>query len=201
MTLASDTAVSGDAVATHLAGGKEHQVFIPAHASGHIRGTIPTYTFWRPFAAGAQNQRTLDLFNAAGSGVIVKCRKLFVHHNGATVTGVAHLFDVIHTTAVGTGGTAITGRKQDSTSADIPSQVTARLSATGGATESFVRFGFSVDTEETRPGTQYAPSINWLPEGDDIGDVVLREGEGILIKQITNSTVGVWGCFLVVTIE
>lgn len=192
---------TGPTIATHAVGANDFQVVMLAHASGHIRGTIPTYTYWRPHAAGAQNQRTLDIFNAAGSGVLVKLRKLFLHHNGAVVTGVPHLFDVIHTTAVGTGGTVITGRKQRTSDPDIPAEVTARLSATGGATESFVRFGIAVDTEETRPGTMFAPAINWLPEGDDIGDITLAEGEGLLLKQITASTVGVWGTLLVVTME
>lgn len=198
--LASDTAVSGDPTAVHVAGAKEHQVVMQAHASGHIKGTIPTYSFWRAFAAGAQNQRTITIFNGAGSGVVVKLRKLFVHHNQAVVTGVPHLFDLIHTSAVGTGGTVITGRKQRTADADIPAEIDCRFNATGGATESFVRFGFAVDTEETRPATGIAPMINWLPEGEDIGDIELAEGEGALVKQITNSTVGVWGCLLVVSI-
>ncbi len=193
---------TGATVATHLVDGKEYQVVLIAHPdSGHLRGTIPTYTYWRPFAAGAQNQRTLDIFNAAGSGVVVKLRKLFVHHNGAAVTGVAHLFDFIRTSAVGTGGTVITGREQGNTGIAIPAGVTCRLSATGGATETFVRFGISLDTEETRPGTQMAALFNLLAEGDDIADIVLAEGEGFLVKQITSSTVGVWGTLLVVTIE
>ena len=196
----SATLSAGDVIATHTVSAKEYQVMIPAHSSGHMRGTIPTYSWWRPYAAGAANQRIIDIFNASGSGVDVKLRKLFVHHNGAAVTGVQHVFDFIHTTAVGTGGTVITGRLQDSAEAAIPAQVTARLSATGGATESYVRFGFSADTEETRPATGIAPMINWLPEGEDIGDIVLHEGQGALVKQITSSTVGVWGCLLVASI-
>jgi len=191
----------GETAASHTpTGGAEHQVVMVAHASGHIKGTIPTYSWWRAYAAGAQNQRSLDIFNASGSGVVVKLRKLFVHHNQAAVTGVPILFDFIHTTAVGTGGTVITGRLQDSDDAAIPAQVTARFNATGGATESYVRFGFAVDTEETRPATSIAPMINWLPEGDDIGDIALHEGEGALVKHITNSTVGVFGIYLVASI-
>lgn len=203
MLLPNGTALSseGEALATHQpAGGAEFPVVMLAHASGHIRGTIPTYTWWRAFAAGANGQRSLDIFNAAGSGVDVKLRKLFVSHNGATVVGVPILFDFIHTTAVGTGGTVITGRLQDSNEAAIPAQVTARFNATGGATESYVRFGFSVHTEETFPATGLAPMINWLPEGEDVGDICLHEGEGALVKHITNSTVGVFGILLVASI-
>lgn len=205
MTLANDSILvtpgTGATVATHSAGSKEHQVVMVAHSSGHIHGTIPTYTYWRPYAAGAANQRTIDIFNAAGSGVVVKLRKLFLQHNMAAITGVGHTFDVIHTTAVGTGGTVITGRKVKTSDAAIPAEVTCRLSATGGATESFVRFGIAVDPEETRPGAAIMGMINWLPEGEDVGDIELAEGEGLLVKQITNNTAGVWGCLLVVTIH
>lgn len=177
-----------------------YPVVIPAHHSGHVRGTIPTYSFWRPYTAGANLQRTIDIFNAAGSGVDVKLRKLFVHHNQATVVGVPHLFDLIATSAVGTGGTAITGRKMDSGDAAIPAGVTCRFNATGGATEGATFFGFAVHTEETMQATSIAPMINWLPEGDDVGDIVLHPGEGALVKQQTNSTVGVFGALLVVSI-
>lgn len=204
MTQANDSILVtpglGATVATHLVGSKEYQAVVVAHSSGHIKGTIPTYSWWRPFLAGAASQRIIDLFNASGSGVDVKIRKLFLHHNQATVVGVPHNFDVIHTTAVGTGGTVITGRLNDSADDAIPAQVTCRSVATGGATESYVRFGISVHTEETLPATGMAPMINWLAEGEDVGDIVLHEGQGILVKQITSSTVGVWGCWLVASI-
>jgi hypothetical protein len=203
MMLPNGTAMTseGESLATHTpTGGAEFPVTMLAHASGHIRGTIPTYTWWRTYAAGAAAQRSFDIFNAAGSGVDVKLRKLFVHHNQAAVTGVPILFDFIHTTSVGTGGTIITGRLQDSNELAIPAEVTARSNATGGATESYVRFGFAVDTEETRPATSIAPMINWLPEGEDVGDIVLHEGQGALVKHITSSTVGVFGILVVGTI-
>lgn len=205
MALAGDSILvtpgSGATVATETVGGKEHQVVMLAHASGHIKGTIPTYYFWRTFAAGAANQRTIHLFNASGSGVIVKVRKLFIQHNQTAITGVGHVFDIIKTSAVHTGGTTITGRLVDSTNTAIPAQVTCASNATGGATESFVFFSATVDPEETRPGAAIMGMINWIPEGEDLQEVVLREGEGILVKQITSNTAGIWGCLLVVTME
>jgi hypothetical protein len=204
MTQANDsitvTPGTGATVATHLVNGKEHEVVMVAHSSGHIHGTIPTYSWWRTFTVGAASQRTLDIFNASGSGKIVKLRKLFLYHDGSVQTGVPHIFSLIRTSTVGTGGTVLTGAKQDSNDAAIPAQITARMNATGGATEGVTVFGIVVDTEETRPATGIAPMINWMPEGDDVGDLVLREGEGALVKQITSSTVGIWGCLIVASI-
>jgi hypothetical protein len=205
MSLAGDsipvTPGLGEEIAVHTAGGKQHQVMMLAHSSGHIKGTIPTYYYWSTFDAGAANEVLIDLFNATGSGIVIKIRKLFVHHNQSVVTGVPFLYDVIKTSAVGTGGTVITGRPVDSANAAIPAQVTCRHAATGGATTNFTLFGFAVDTEETRPGTSIAAMINWMPEGEDVQEVVLREGEGLKVVQTTASTVGVMACLLVVTME
>lgn len=105
MTLPNDsiavTPGNGTVVATHVVDGKEYQVVMTAGPSGHIHDSLPTYYFWTPFAAGAQNQRLMDLFNAASSGVVVKVRKLFIQCNQAAITGVGHV------TATG-GGTAVT---------------------------------------------------------------------------------------------
>lgn len=197
----SATASGGDTIATQTVSGKEYQVVMLAGASGHILESLPTYYIWRPFTAGAQNQITLDVFNASGSGKLVKLRKLFLHHNQSAITGVGHVFDLDTTTAVGTGGTAITLRTVDSTNAAVPAQITARYSATGGATKGFTLFSMGTDPEETRPGAAIAPMINWMPEGTHFQDLTLRVGEGFRVIQITANTAGVWGCLAVITIE
>lgn len=192
---------TGATIATHTVDAKEHQVIMIASPTGHLWDTLPTYYWYRTYAAGAANQRIIDIFNAAGSGVLVKIRKLFIQHNMAAVTGVGHTFDIIRTTAVGTGGTVLTGRPADSTNAAIPAQITARSSATGGATESFVFMSAAVNPEETLPSAGIMGMINWIPEGAYSQEIVCREGEGLLLKQITSSTVGVWSALLVGTIE
>ena len=192
---------AGATVATHNPGdGKEYQVVMVAHSTGHIQDTLPTYYFWSTYEAGAQNEITMDLFNASGSGKIALVKKIYLQHNMAAITGVGHLFDVDKTSAVGTGGTVITGRSVDSANAAIPAQITCRHSATGGATKNFTLFGIAVDPEETRPGAALMGMINWIPEGMNIQEPVLREGEGLRVIQITNSTVGVWGCLFVVSL-
>lgn len=192
---------SGATVATHNPGdGKEYQVVMLAHSTGHIVDTLPTYYFWSTYDAGAANEITMDLFNASGSGKIVLVKKIFLQHNMSAVTGVGHVFDVDTTSAAGTGGTTITGTKVDSANAAIPAQITCRHAATGGATKVATLFSIAADPEETRPGAAILPMINWIPEGNNIQEPVLREGEGIRVIQITSSTVGVWGCLFVVSL-
>jgi hypothetical protein len=205
MTKAGDSILvtpgSGATVATHDPGdGKEYQVVMVAGPDGHIQDTLPTYYYYTGLAAGAQNQRLIDIFNASGSGVIVKVKKLFMQCNQAAITGVGLQYDVIRTSAVGTAGTTITGRAADTTNAAIPAQITARRGATGGATESHILFPLGVDPEETRPSAGLMGMINWMPEGPNIQEYVMREGEGLLVKQITNNTAGIMGCVLVVSI-
>lgn len=205
MTLPTDSitipdAASGLEHAGVSIGGKFYPVVMVAGSTGHLNDTQPTYYYYTGLAAGAANQRLIDLFNAAGSGKLVKVKKLFMQCNMAAITGVGLQYDMIRTSAVGTAGTAITGRPADTTNAAIPAQITARRGATGGATESHILFPLGVDPEETRPGAGLMGMINWMPEGQDVQELVLREGEGILVKQITSNTAGIMGCVLVVTI-
>lgn len=181
-------------------GGKFYPVVVLAGPNGHLHDTQPTYYFYTGLAAGAANQRLIDLFNASGSGKLVKVKKLFMQCNQAAITGVGLQYDVIRTSAVGTGGTGLTGRAADTTNPAIPAQVTARARATGGATESHILFPLGVDPEETRPGAGLMGMINWMPEGMNLQELVLREGEGILVKQITSNTAGIMGCIIVATI-
>jgi hypothetical protein len=192
---------SGATVATHLVDGKEYQVVILAGPGGHLYDTLPTYYYNRDGAAGAANQRTIDLFNASGSGVILRVKKLFLFHNQTAITGIGHTFEVRRTSAVGTGGTSITAVKADTANANVPAQVTARASATGGATEGDVLFRIATNPEETLPAAAIHPGLNWIPEGPNIQEPLLREGEGFLVKQITSNTAGIWHATLVVAIE
>lgn len=51
------------------------------------------------------------------------------------------------------------------------------------------------------PSTQLMAGLNWVPEGVEIQEMRLREGEGITIKIITNSTVGQFAWLIVFTID
>lgn len=194
-------AASGQEHAGIVIGGKFYPVVVLAGSTGHLNDTQETYYFWTPYAAGAANQRLMDIFNASGSGKIVKVKKIFIQCNMAAITGVGITYDIIRTSAAGTGGTTLTPQKVDTDNANLPAQITARRSATGGATENGILFGAAVDPEETRPGAAIMPMINWVPEGANIQEIVLREGQGILVKQITSNTAIVQGCLIVVTVH
>lgn len=192
---------SGATIATHLVNGKEYQVVMIAHNSGHIQDTLPTYYINRVAAAGAANQRTIDIFNASGSGVIVHLKKLFIFHNQSAITGVPHAFTVHRTTAAGTGGTSLAVVRADTSNAQMSVGVSARSNATGGATTSDLLFYIATNPEETLAAAAVHAGLNWMPEGPNIQEVVLREGEGIVVTQTTSSVVGIWHALAVVTTE
>lgn len=165
---------------------------------------LPTYYY-----QSAQNSATgtvtlMDLFNAAGSGVIVKIRKLFLQQAFVAQVGIATSFDIAKTSSVGTGGTAITGRSVDSADPAIPAQVTARSIPTGGAASVFSWMNpLGMSGEETDIGGRGAMFFNVMAEGNETKDVVLREGEGIKVVKTTTAatTGGNWSGLLVATVE
>lgn len=191
MALANDsitvTPGTGATVATHLVGGKEHQVVILANSNGQIVGDAPTYTAWSGAITAAANKVYMHIFNATGSGKIVKVRKVFIQPSQAAVTGVSQTWRVSQTSAVGTtGNTAITLRAHDSADPALPSQITAAHSFTAGGTDAFTYFEIGLNPEETLPAVGLMPFFNILPvDGDYVSDYVLNEGQGLKLTNIT----------------
>lgn len=144
----------------------------------NLNANAPTYYLSAAGAVTADDTIMWDLFNAPGSGKIMKILKVVFHnHSTAAVTGIAVQMGIHKTTAVGTGGNALSMAKADSTNPDIPAQVTARSLPTGGATSDGIRFGTGVAyTEEGINETQKAVAYEYLARGQPI---TCREGEGI----------------------
>jgi hypothetical protein len=198
MALSNDSILvtpgSGATVATHLAASKEHQVVIGATPAGHLLGTAPTWAVSTGNTAHVAAARTtlLDLFNASGSGVILRVCGVYIIPALAAVTGVGQTYEVIRTSAVGTGGSTATPASFDSANTALPAQVTARTKPTGGATTSATLLFVNGSSEETSPYAALASTLNHVPRcgRGESQDLVLREGEGLKIDQTTNSSVG-----------
>lgn len=178
---------TGATIATHLVGGKEHQVIILANSNGQIIGDAPTYTAWSGSVTAAANKVYMHIFNAAGSGKIIKMRKLFIQPSQAAVVGVSQTWRVSQTSAVGTtGNTAITPRAHDSADPALPAQITAAHSFTAGGTDAFTYFELGLNPEETLPAVGLMPYFNILPvDGDYVSDYVLNEGQGLKLTNVT----------------
>lgn len=158
-----------------------------------FQGALPTFYVLADAVAPAQNKQVLSAFNDTGSGVVLELRKLFMINNQlAAVTGVAIRMEVKRATGH-SGGTSITAQTADSANSSLPAQVTFRTA--GSVTESSLLFPITLTNDEVGvtqafPSTQMMAGFNWAIEGPEVQGLRLREGEGLTIKQITNSAVG-----------
>jgi hypothetical protein len=194
---------TGATIATHLASSKEYQVFMQANPDGHILGSLPTYSAWSTVVAvSAANTVLWHLFNASGSGKVIKVRKIFIQPSQAVNALAAQTWRVAKTSAVGTtGNTAITVVKHDSNDSSLPAQVTVARSYTAGGTETSTLFELPISVEETLPAVGLVPYFNVLPtDGEAVTDIVVREGEGLAVKNVTGGAYSwsVLGTFTVV---
>lgn len=197
---------TGATIATHTIDGKEYQVIQLAGPNGHIESTRDTYMAWVNDAAFAGSKYHISILNAAGSGKIVKVHKLFaVNVRVATVTGGMVRFDV-HKITAHSGGTAITPEKLDTVNADLPAGVTVRTAATAVTLGNRI-FGFAITGEEIGAtmalnlGFHALAGLNLMFESERIQDMILREGEGVAVRQITSSTAGTYGWLMIFTVE
>jgi hypothetical protein len=155
----------------------------------------PSYYTGVLASTAAASKRHLALFNAAGSGRIVKVYSIVAAPAPtAAVTGLVVVLHALRITTVPTGGSGLTFGKSDTVEdSTLPAQITAMTGATGGAAESGPPFGVAtVSGEETQSGASAD-----LYRVDGLKPIVLREGEGMLIKQgalasagAINTTVG-----------
>jgi hypothetical protein len=178
---------------TRTVGGVEvHDQFV-------VMAGTPTYYFQTPASAVAQNRVYIDIFNAAGSPNIFYVRKVFIQLHYAAVTGVANVFEIRRTSTVGTGGTAMTPVKADTTDANLPAQLTARSASTGGATSAAVMCFVPLTAEETSTVGATSWAINAMPEGNETKDMNLNPGEGLSVVHTSNTTVGTYSVFVVLS--
>lgn len=211
MSLANDSILvtpgSGATVATELVGGKEHQVVMIADKTGNLLNSKDTYIARTGNTAHVAAARTtlFDIFNASGSGKVMRVTGVYIIPALVAVTGVGQTYEVIRTSAVGTGGTTVTPEKFDSANAAVPAQITARTKPTGGATTSATLQLINGSSEETTPYASMASVLNHVPMGGMLapGEVawVVRENEGLKIDQTTNSAVGNVNVQIVFTLE
>lgn len=175
------------------------------HEQGVFQGALPTYYALADAVAFAANKHMISLYNAAGSGVMVVIKKLYlINLQLSAVTGVAVRQDFKRFTAVHTGGTAITPVSNDTTNPALPAGVTCKTGAT--LTDVTLLFPLTFANDEVGatqafPSVQLQAGINWIPEGSEVQEVRLREGEGVTVKNITSTMVGSFAYMFVFTVD
>lgn len=219
MSLANDsvkvTPGSGATVATFSPGGSnttEYQVMIPADATGHLAETKPTYGLYIPNVTNAANLYHWELFNGAASGLTVTVFGIWPRPaTDVAVTGlVSARYDFFKTTALSSGGSACNYESAstlscnfwrfDSGDVAMTSQITAKTVLTS-ITTSFHMGHLYVVPEETNAASVLAQANNVVPGGTYSKKIVLRQGEGIAVRQGTVASVGATGWFLALTTD
>lgn len=166
-----------------------------------------TYTLAATGITLAANKVILGAFNGAGSGRILRIYRVWVLNNQvAAVTGVVNTVQFLRTTT-GSGGTAITPLKHDSSSENFPAQIVVSSNQSSTQTDLIARLFWSSD--EPAAGTltndelQTMPAMNLIFDvgynDSNIEPIVCREGFGVALVNIT-STVGVVDVFMEVTL-
>lgn len=195
-------AAAGVEHALMTVGGKVYPVAMIADDSGHIQQTLPTYLFCIPNVAGAAAKIHFDLFNAIGSGKVLELRGLWGTPVLTTaVTGlVSPDFDLIRTSAVGTGGTVLSFGSatlpsiapMDDIDVAPPATVTMRNSPTAGATSQHALFRSYLTQEETQAGAQLGQWYNMIPDTVVGRRITCREGKGFKLVQNTLGVAQNW---------
>lgn len=177
-----------------------------------LKSATAAYRLFIPAQAVGANKVMMDLFNATGSGKVLKIKSVRAIKDGSVaVTGTLSVkLYLTKTTAVGTGGTAavLEGTsltapaitKMDSINANLPAGITARAAPAGGATGGAVMTERHVFSEETNASTYDRVEFQ-LPEGLDVQPTTIRENEGIRIVQGAVASVGNIGFDVIFEVE
>lgn len=145
-----------------------------------------------------------NLFNASGSGAIMALtRAICLNNQTAAVTGILTTMDLRRITA-SSGGTAVTPAKHDTNSANLPAQVTCTSGSTDTASDTFRRFMWSNDepavSSATNDELECIVPLNeiWNSAINDaaVEHLVSREVQGVAIRQVGASAVGILDTFL-----
>lgn len=212
MGLPSGSALTsgGEVIATETVNSKEYQVNMNAGADGHILGSKPLYVANIPSQVHVAVANTVhwDLFNADASLIVrvVSIRQL--PNITTAVTGVVFNWLLERTTAVGTGGVAITPWLPDLNDAALDADISCRSKPTGGATQSTDLRNYSLSGEETNTGSIIVTSLGGLELVPDAllpvnhgKGIVLRQNQGLCCVQVTNSAAGNTGWLITFTVE
>lgn len=201
---------TGPEVATHLISSKEYQVILIADENGHIWGSRDTYHFLIPSQVHIASANALhwDLFNADAALKVRVISVLQIPNITTAVTGIVFDWLLERTTAVGTGGSALTAWLPDTAQTALDADITCRSKPTGGATAGVDLRNYSLSSEETNAATIQIASQGGLelipqalrPPASENG-LLLRQNEGIRCVQITNSAAGNTGWLIGFTVE
>lgn len=168
----------------------------------------PVYAFVVPnqvHVASASNP-AWDMWNADASLIVRVISIRQIPDIVTAVTGVTISWLLERTTAVGTGGSALTAWLPDTTDTALDADITCRSKPAGGATPGTDLFPFALSSEETNAGTMQIASqggLELVPAALLMMNkgIVLNPSQGIRVTQVTSSSVGNTAWVITFTVE
>jgi hypothetical protein len=157
-----------------------------------------TFTAYLRDITVAPNKSLMTLFNGSGSGRIIRLHRIQCLNSSPTArAGVITNFD-IRTVTASSGGSAITPTAHNPSQTALAAQVVVATGATDTVADLLRRFMWSTD-EATAASLsideiQTVPALNvvWDNGYQDtsVPSLVLREGQGVALRQAGSGTVG-----------
>lgn len=189
------------------------QVAALVDESGKLIGAKDTYYYRiasQVHVAGA-NTVHWDLFNADAT-LLVRVMSITQIPNVTTaVTGIVFDWELMRTTSVGTGGSAITAWLPDLSQTVLDADITCRSKPTGGAGASTILRAYSISSEETTVATQLWSTLaagnltNIVPAElcppYSYHGILLRQNQGLRCVQVNSSNAGNTGWLIGFTVE
>ncbi len=202
----------GASIASQLLSGTQYQAMVLVDENGQIIGSKDTYLYSvaSQVHVAAANTVHWDIWNGSADKTVRIVSIKQIPNIVTAVTGVVFDWQLLRTSAVGTGGTASTAWLPDTTQPAIDAGVTMRLKPTGGATTSGSALAsYSISSEETNTSTiQIATQggLELVPEflrisGGIAHGIRLGPSQGLKCIQVTNSAAGNTGWIITITIE
>lgn len=157
-----------------------------------------TFTAYLRDVTVAPNKSLMTLFNGSGSGRVLRLARIQCLNSSPTArAGVITNFD-IRLVSASSGGTTVVPTKHLPSQTSLPAQVLLTTGATDTVGALLRRFMWSTDepsaTTLTIDELQTIPALNvvWDLGYQDptVPKLVLREGQGIALRQAGSGTVG-----------
>lgn len=169
-----------------------------------------TYTAGFLAVAFGNNKSMAAILNGAGSGRIVRIKRIWILNNQTTgVTGVLTTFALKRSSAQ-SAGTSVTPTKHDTASEALPGTVLVATGATVTQTADVAMRQWVWSNDEPAAGTGTSDELECLvplncvwdsATGDaDLEPIVLREDQGIDVRHTGTSVVGVCDIFVEFTL-
>ena len=153
-------------------------IFVPTE----YLADMPSYVATIPAITLGANKNIASLVNKTGSGKTVRIQHIYATpFMTAAITGLQVTLEVHGVAGTGpTAGTVITIRSHDTDDDVLPAEIEARSNPTATPAPNWVLSSGVVNTEETSPRSGQSTIFQKI---GNISSLILRENQGLLVKQ------------------